>query len=196
MYDYNPSEFPSEKNDIISILSQGVRDPLRVAEHMFDVYLDSFQQSPLAMRLAQLMLVSDMYALRGYQDVALLCLKQAEPIVHRFLSWDTETIDPSSVSFFIECFIRNGSFDDARRVVAETCERLLSRDDVDPSDVTKSEQGWLHEISHEESLRAERLEKVANNEYLEPEYALPEKDGLESAITGYFELIGRLRQVA
>jgi pentatricopeptide repeat protein len=171
-------------------------EPLETVECMFNFLLDSETSSRLAMRLAHLMLANDLYAMRGDHDAALKCLNKAEPIVMKFIEWSLDSVNPHSVSFFLECYIRNGNFDHAHRVVKEIMEVVRKREELSLVQTSRLESTWVRSINEAQQTRKERLAKIAKLKFPEIENPAFESSGLDSAINGYFEIIHALKNTA
>lgn len=171
-------------------------EPLETVECMFNFFLESQTSSRLAMRLAHLMLANDLYAMRGDHDAALKCLNKAEPIVMKFIEWSVDSINSDSVSFFLECYIRNGNFDHALRVVKEIMEVVRNREELSFRETLRLETAWVRSINDAQQLREKRLAKITQLQFPEVENPSFESSGLDSAINGYFEIIHALKNTA
>lgn len=171
-------------------------EPLDTVESMFHFLLESETSSRLAMRLAHLMLANDLYAMRGDRDAALKCLNKAEPIVLKFIEWNLDSVNSHSVSFFLECYIRNGNFDHARRVVKEIMAVVRKREELSLIKTSRLESTWVRSINDAQQLREKRLAKISSLKFPEVENPAFESSGLDSAINGYFEIIHALKNTA
>lgn len=169
---------------------------LQAAEMMFDTLPESPTRSQLSMRLAHLMLLNDLYAMRGDQKAALLCLKKAEPIFFQFIEWNKHVLVTSSVSFFLECYIRTGSCDEALRVIDQIMVILRRKCHFSQFEAMRGERLWIQKIEKARATREDRHSMLIENICSELENPPVEQRGLYNAIEGYFELIKHLRNSA
>lgn len=169
---------------------------IEAIETMFDELPESTTNSQLSMRLAHLMLANDSYAMRGDHKSALLCLQKAEPIVLKFVEWSKHNVNARSISFFLECYIRNGSFEEARLLVSKIMTIIKKRCHFSRFEALRNERKWILEIDKAQAVREKRQLRLAELDCSELNNPLIEFHGLEKAIDGYFELIHKVRNTA